>query len=121
MWEELNKRAAVVFLHGAQVPSSTPRPHAFLGIPITEVRSHAFYRFSEIERESAADAPQQVPNETFKAAAQLVVRESGGLVAFGSVDDPLSSPLDLEPRDPVVAARTPEALAQLAQLPVGRD
>ena len=73
MWEELDKRAAVVFLHGAQVPSSTPRPHAFLGIPITEVRSHAFYRFSEIERESAADAPQQVPNETFKAAAQLVV------------------------------------------------
>lgn len=55
------------------------------------------------------------------AAAQLIVRESGGLVAFGSVEDPLSSPLDLEPRDPVVAARTPEALAQLAQLPIGRD
>ncbi|KAF9485286.1 amidohydrolase 2 [Pholiota conissans] len=50
IWAELNKRKAVVFLHGSQVPSSTPYPHPFLGIPITEV-----------------------PNETFKAAAHLVV------------------------------------------------
>ncbi|KAH9951618.1 hypothetical protein B0H21DRAFT_183344 [Amylocystis lapponica] len=50
VWEELDKRGAVVFLHGAQTPSSTPYPHPFLGIPITEV-----------------------PNETFKAAAHLVV------------------------------------------------
>ena len=54
------------------------------------------------------------------AAAQLIVRESGGLVAFGSLEDPLASPLDLEPRDPVVAARTAEALAELSTLPVGR-
>ncbi|KAI0638153.1 hypothetical protein C8Q77DRAFT_1242281 [Trametes polyzona] len=50
VWEELDRRAAVVFLHGAQIPSSTPYPHPFLGIPVTEV-----------------------PNETFKAAAHLVV------------------------------------------------
>ncbi|KAI0723270.1 hypothetical protein C8Q76DRAFT_794228 [Earliella scabrosa] len=50
IWEELNRRAAVVFLHGAQIPSTTPSPHPFLGIPVTEV-----------------------PNETFKAAAHLVV------------------------------------------------
>ncbi|KAH9899904.1 hypothetical protein C8Q73DRAFT_725428 [Cubamyces lactineus] len=50
IWEELNKRTAVVFLHGTQTPSSTPYPHPFLGIPVTEV-----------------------PNETFKAAAHLVV------------------------------------------------
>ncbi|KAJ7682726.1 hypothetical protein DFH06DRAFT_1161975 [Mycena polygramma] len=50
IWAELNKRGATVFLHGAQTPSSTPYPHPFLGIPITEV-----------------------PNETFKAAAHLVV------------------------------------------------
>ncbi len=50
------------------------------------------------------------------AAAQLIVRESGGLVAFTAFDPPLSAPLDLEPRSPVVAARTPEALAQLASL-----
>ncbi|KAI9001047.1 hypothetical protein BD414DRAFT_406074, partial [Trametes punicea] len=50
IWEELNNRSAVVFLHGAQIPSSTPYPHPFLGIPVTEV-----------------------PNETFKAASHLVV------------------------------------------------
>ncbi|KAJ7498837.1 hypothetical protein FB451DRAFT_1203184 [Mycena latifolia] len=50
IWAELNKRSTTVFLHGAQTPSSTPHPHPFLGIPITEV-----------------------PNETFKAAAHLVV------------------------------------------------
>ena len=51
------------------------------------------------------------------AAAQLIVRESGGYVAFTAMDDPLSAPLDLEPRSPVVAARTPEALAELSRLP----
>jgi myo-inositol-1(or 4)-monophosphatase len=50
------------------------------------------------------------------AAAQLIVRESGGHVAFTAFDDPLAAPLDLEPRSPVVAARTPEALAQLATI-----
>jgi len=37
IWDELNKRKTIVFLHGAQVPSSTPYPHDFLGVPITEV------------------------------------------------------------------------------------
>jgi len=50
IWKELNRRKAVVFLHGSQTPSSTPYPDPFLGLPITEV-----------------------PNETFKAAAHLVV------------------------------------------------
>ncbi|KAL1732056.1 hypothetical protein EV714DRAFT_271097 [Schizophyllum commune] len=50
VWEELDRRRAVVHLHGTQTPSSTPYPGPFLGIPITEV-----------------------PNETFKAAAHLVV------------------------------------------------
>jgi myo-inositol-1(or 4)-monophosphatase len=51
------------------------------------------------------------------AAAQLVVRESGGVVAFTACDEPLSAPLDLEPRSPVVAARTGAALAELATVP----
>lgn len=50
IWRELDARGAVVFLHGSQTPSSTPYPHPFLGVPITEV-----------------------PNETYKAAAHLVV------------------------------------------------
>src|ERR671939_658136 len=51
------------------------------------------------------------------AAAQLVVRESGGLVAFTRCEEPLGAPLDLEPRSPVVAARTDSALAELATVP----
>src|SRR3954471_9407385 len=52
------------------------------------------------------------------AAAQLIVREAGGVAAFVAFEDPLGAPLDLEPRSPVVAARTPEALAELARVPV---
>jgi myo-inositol-1(or 4)-monophosphatase len=51
------------------------------------------------------------------AAAQLIVREGGGLVDFIGYTDPLAAPLDLEPHSPVVAARTAEALAQLATIP----
>jgi myo-inositol-1(or 4)-monophosphatase len=51
------------------------------------------------------------------AAAQLIVRESGGRVAFTAFDDPLGAPLDLVSHSPVVAARTAAALAELATLP----
>src|SRR3954453_7136699 len=51
------------------------------------------------------------------AAAQLVGRESGGVVRFTACDAPLSAPLDLEPRSPVVAARTDAALAELSTVP----
>ena len=48
------------------------------------------------------------------AAAQLVVRESGGLVAFlGDGAGPLDAPLDLEPHAPVIAARPPEAMERM--------
>ena len=51
------------------------------------------------------------------AAAQLIVRESGGRVAFTAMDDPLGAPLDLEPHSPVVAARTERGLEELARIP----
>src|SRR3954469_25361045 len=51
------------------------------------------------------------------AAAQLVAREAGAKVAFIAYDDPLAAPLDIEPHSPVVAARTPEGLAELARVP----
>jgi myo-inositol-1(or 4)-monophosphatase len=50
------------------------------------------------------------------AAAQLVVRESGGVVAFGGCAEPLGAPLDLEPRAPVVAARTQATLDALVEI-----
>jgi myo-inositol-1(or 4)-monophosphatase len=50
------------------------------------------------------------------AAAQLVVRETGGLVAYPGFDDPLGAPLDLRPHSPVVAARSPDGLARLIEV-----
>jgi myo-inositol-1(or 4)-monophosphatase len=50
------------------------------------------------------------------AAAQLIVREAGALVAFPAFEDPLGAPLDIEPHSPVVAARTPESLARLSAI-----
>ena len=50
------------------------------------------------------------------AAAQLIAREGGGLVAFPAFDDPLGAPLDIEPHSPVVGARSAEGLAQLISI-----
>src|SRR3954465_1985124 len=52
------------------------------------------------------------------AAAQLIVREAGGQVAFIAYDDPLGAPLDIEPHSPVIAARTSEGLAAARTVPV---
>jgi myo-inositol-1(or 4)-monophosphatase len=51
------------------------------------------------------------------AAAQLIVREAGGFVAFPWCDDPLGAPLDIPPHSPIVAARTEATLAALAGIP----
>ena len=54
------------------------------------------------------------------AAAQLIVREAGGLVAFTAFDDPLGAPLrDLDPLSPVVAARSEAGLRELSRVPSG--
>jgi myo-inositol-1(or 4)-monophosphatase len=57
------------------------------------------------------------------AAAQLIAREGGALVSFSLEPgaDPLDAPLDLDSRLPLIAARTPEALARLATLPSRDD
>jgi myo-inositol-1(or 4)-monophosphatase len=47
------------------------------------------------------------------AAAQLIVREAGGLISFPKFEDRLAAPLDLIPHSPVVAARTPATLAEM--------
>jgi myo-inositol-1(or 4)-monophosphatase len=51
------------------------------------------------------------------AAGQLIVREGGGLVSFPRCEDPLSAPLDTEPRSPVIAARSAETLHELEGVP----
>jgi myo-inositol-1(or 4)-monophosphatase len=53
------------------------------------------------------------------AAGQLIVREAGGCVAFTAFADPLGAPLAvMGPVSPVVAARSPEGLRELARVPV---
>ena len=52
------------------------------------------------------------------AAAQLIVREAGGHVAFIAYEDPLAAPLDIEPHSPIIAARTLEGLAAARTVPV---
>jgi myo-inositol-1(or 4)-monophosphatase len=52
------------------------------------------------------------------AAAQLIVREAGGRVAFTACAEPLGAPLDAPgPVSPVVAARSQEGLRELAAIP----
>jgi predicted TIM-barrel fold metal-dependent hydrolase len=51
IWEELDRRGAVVFIHGDQTPGSNRPPNRLVPVPVGEV-----------------------PNETYKAAADLVTR-----------------------------------------------
>jgi myo-inositol-1(or 4)-monophosphatase len=51
------------------------------------------------------------------AAAQLIVREAGGLVSYPRHETRLGAPLDAAATSPVVAARTPEALRALERIP----
>jgi myo-inositol-1(or 4)-monophosphatase len=54
------------------------------------------------------------------AAAQLIVREAGGVVAFTACDEPLGAPLEpLSPVSPVVAGRSEAAVRELADIPRG--
>jgi myo-inositol-1(or 4)-monophosphatase len=51
------------------------------------------------------------------AAAQLIVREAGGHVSYPRFEDRLGAPLDTEPASPVIAARNPDTLHELEQIP----
>lgn len=53
------------------------------------------------------------------AAAQLIVREAGGIVEFvGSPDGPLEAPLDVDRRFPIIAALSTDAVEGLRTLPI---
>ena len=78
-----------------------------IAVSLCQVAAGRFDAMASLKRCRAVDA----------AAAQLIVREAGGLVEFIAYDDPLAAPLDLEPRSPVIAARTPEGLASVRRVP----
>jgi myo-inositol-1(or 4)-monophosphatase len=79
-----------------------------IAVSLCQVAAARFDAMASLKRCRAVDA----------AAAQLIVREAGGEVAFIAYDDPLAAPLDLEPRSPVIAARTAAGLADVAKVPV---
>jgi myo-inositol-1(or 4)-monophosphatase len=78
-----------------------------IAVSLCQVAAARFDAMASLKRSRAVDA----------AAAQLIVREAGGHVAFVAYDDPLAAPLDLEPRSPVIAARTEQGLAEVARVP----
>jgi myo-inositol-1(or 4)-monophosphatase len=78
-----------------------------IAVSLCQVAAARFDAMASLKRSRAVDA----------AAAQLIVREAGGRVAFVAYDDPLAAPLDLEPRSPVIAARTDAGLADVARVP----
>jgi myo-inositol-1(or 4)-monophosphatase len=79
-----------------------------IAVSLCQVAAARFDAMASLRRCRAVDA----------AAAQLIVREAGGLVSFIAYDDPLAAPLDLEPHSPVIAARTGEGLAAAATFPL---
>ena len=78
-----------------------------IAVSLCQVAAARFDAMATLKRSRAVDA----------AAAQLIVREAGGRVAFVAYDDPLAAPLDLEPRSPVIAARTDAGLAEVMRVP----
>src|SRR3954469_23707236 len=78
-----------------------------IAVSLCQVAAARFDAMASLKRCRAVDA----------AAAQLIVREAGGPVAFVAYDDPLAAPLDLEPHSPVIAARTEAGLAEVARVP----
>jgi len=79
-----------------------------IAVSLCQVAAARFDAMASLKRCRAVDA----------AAAQLIVREAGGLVSFIAFDDPLGAPLDLEGHSPVIAARTAAGLADVAKVPV---
>jgi myo-inositol-1(or 4)-monophosphatase len=79
-----------------------------IALSLCQVAAARFDGMASLWRSRAVDA----------AAAQLIVREAGGRVAFTGCDEPLSAPLDTEPRSPVIAARTAEGLRELEGVPI---
>jgi myo-inositol-1(or 4)-monophosphatase len=78
-----------------------------IAVSLCQVAAGRFDAMASLKRCRAVDA----------AAAQLIVREAGGHVEFIAFDDPLAAPLDLEPRSPVIAARTEAGLAGVRRVP----
>ncbi|KAG9317395.1 hypothetical protein JVU11DRAFT_1594 [Chiua virens] len=80
IWEELNRRHAVVFLHGAQTPSSTPYPHPFLGIPISEASIPADRSHPSIDAQTQPCIPKG--KKRLFSNVKIILAHLGGSTLF---------------------------------------
>ena len=104
--ESADPRWVAAAIDGLQASAHRLRAMGTIACTLCQVAAARFDGMLTLSRCRGVDA----------AAAQLIVREAGGLVAFTAYGDPLAAPLDTTPRSPLVAARSPEALAELAQV-----
>src|SRR3954452_18441647 len=88
-------------------PAHRLRAIGAMAVSLCQVAAARFDAMASLRRCRAVDV----------AAAQLIVREAGGQVAFIAYEDPLGAPLDIEPHSPVIAARTDQGLAEVARVP----
>jgi len=102
--ESADPRWVAAAIDGLQASAHRLRAMGTIACTLCQVAAARFDGMVTLSRCRGVDA----------AAGQLIVREAGGMVAFTAYDDPLAAPVDTQPRSPLIAARSPEALAELA-------
>jgi myo-inositol-1(or 4)-monophosphatase len=105
--ESADPRWVAASIEGLQNSAYRLRALGSIAISLCQVAATRFDGMVTLRRSRGVDA----------AAGQLIVREGGGLVSFPNCENPLSAPLDAEPRSPVIAARTAETLHELEGVP----
>ncbi|MDQ6730173.1 MAG: hypothetical protein M3022_07710 [Actinomycetota bacterium] len=104
--ESADPRWVAAAIDGLQANAHRLRAMGTIACTLCQVAAARFDGMVTLSRCRGVDA----------AAGQLIVREAGGVVAFTAYGDPLIAPLDTQPRSPLVAARSREALAELARI-----
>ncbi len=104
--ESADPRWVAAAIDGLQASAHRLRAMGTIACTLCQVAAARFDGMVTLSRCRGVDA----------AAGQLIVREAGGVVAFTAYGDPLTAPLDTQPRSPLVAARSREALAELGRI-----
>ncbi len=104
--ESADPRWVAAAIDGLQASTHRLRALGSIACTLCQVAAARFDGMVTLNRCRGVDA----------AAGQLIVREAGGVVAFTAYGDPLGAPLDTQPCSPLIAARSPEALDELARI-----
>lgn len=106
--EQADPRAVAVAMEELQAVTRRLRVIGAIAVTLCQVAAARLDGMASLLNCRAVDA----------AAAQLIVREAGGFVCFPRCEEPLSAPLDVAARSPVVAARSADTLSALARVPI---